>query len=122
MVDYPLAHELATSAPLSDQHMNQYWSIVYNLALKKAKGTYDPKKAPKLWMYLADAMARDFQRQYGGKVDRETREETTVQLERDSTEAVDEAARSLSESKRSTGKYQPNMGDYVQLRRRVIGA
>lgn len=45
---------------------SQFVPIVKNLRLKMAKGVYDPEKAVKLWMYLMDAGAKKYVRDFGG--------------------------------------------------------
>lgn len=49
---------------------NQIKSIRKNLALKMKKGKYDSALAPKIWMYLVDAAAQSYLKQYGSPGDR----------------------------------------------------
>jgi hypothetical protein len=46
----------------------QKMSILQNVARRASKGMYDPKKAPKLWLYLVDAGAKKYVKEYGGRV------------------------------------------------------
>lgn len=41
-------------------------SVEANLMKKWRKGTYDHTKAPKAWMYVADAGAKTYTRTFGG--------------------------------------------------------
>jgi len=43
----------------------QKQAIIANLQKKRAKGKYDPEKAPKLWEYWVDEGARRYQREFG---------------------------------------------------------
>jgi len=47
-------------------YQNQARYIMVNLAKKMAKGAYDPKKAVKLWGYLADAGAQRYAKEFPG--------------------------------------------------------
>lgn len=48
-----------------DLYRQQTTSILKNLATKMAKGEYDKDKAIKLWMYLMDAGAKKYAKEYG---------------------------------------------------------
>lgn len=43
-------------------------SILKNVARRVVKGTYDATKAPKLWLYLIDAGAKKYVKEFGGAV------------------------------------------------------
>lgn len=43
---------------------NQMTSIQKNLMTKRAQGKYDPKLSVKLWMYLVDAGAKTYTKEY----------------------------------------------------------
>jgi hypothetical protein len=49
---------------------NQKKSILKNLALKMKKGKYDSAQAPKLWLYLVDAGAQKYVKEFGSQGDR----------------------------------------------------
>lgn len=51
----------------------QELAIRANLARKMLRGTYDPKQAPKLWMYLADATSKSYKQEFGSGFDIGTR-------------------------------------------------
>lgn len=48
-----------------DLYRQQTTSIMKNLATKLAKGVYDRQKAEKLWMYLVEAGAKKYNREFG---------------------------------------------------------
>lgn len=116
--DYPLAADIAQNAE-TGEHRNQYHSIVYNLALKKAKGVYDPAKAPTLWKYLVDNVARDYQKENGITVNRATRNDAIERLMESSNADIEELAKTLADGKRDNGKYPFTMSDYVNKMRAV---
>lgn len=66
-----------------DLYRQQGLPILVNLAKKKAKGSYDPVKAAKLYKYLADNGAKKYGKEYGGQFSPDTRRETARQLARD---------------------------------------
>lgn len=45
-------------------------AIIKNLALKRAKGKYDPAKAPKAWQYWVDRGAKEYTKEFGVSGDR----------------------------------------------------
>jgi len=49
-----------------DLYRQQTYPIIQNLARKTRKGTYDHKKAVKLWAYLAENGAKKYARDFGG--------------------------------------------------------
>jgi len=51
-----------------DLYRSQYQPIIKNLQRKIDKGQYDREKAVKLWMYLADAGAKKYVKEFGGDV------------------------------------------------------
>ena len=77
--------------------LNRLNSFINNLARKKAKGTYDHEKAKKLWAYLIDDLARGMQKEYGEKVDRESRNDAVELIANDPEilEKIDAAARAM---------------------------
>ena len=52
---------------------HQELKIRGNIARKMLRGTYDPKLAPKLWMYLADATSKSYKNEFGSGFDIATR-------------------------------------------------
>jgi hypothetical protein len=62
----PEVSELFTymSSTSSREVKAKFDAIVANLARKAAAGKYDPAKAPKLWLYLADTAARAYTREH----------------------------------------------------------
>ncbi len=48
---------------------NQFMSIIKNIQRKMKSGRYDPKLAPKLWMYWVDEGARKYLKEFGGPGD-----------------------------------------------------
>ena len=77
--------------------LNRLNSFINNLARKKAKGTYDHEKALKLWTYLIDDLARTMQKEYGDKVDRDSRNDAVELIANDPEiiEKIDAAARAM---------------------------
>lgn len=49
----------------AELYRRQTQPIIKNLATKLAKGVYDGTKAIKLWMYLMDAGAKKYSKEYG---------------------------------------------------------
>jgi hypothetical protein len=41
-------------------------AIIKNLQRKRAKGKYDPAKAPKAWQHWVDRGARQYEKEFGG--------------------------------------------------------
>lgn len=48
-----------------DLYRRQFMPIIKNLQRKIAKNVYDHEKAKKLWMYLIDAAAKEYVKEYG---------------------------------------------------------
>jgi len=65
-VDEHAAHELDVYAENTSELYAQKKSILANIARRHKSGTYDHAKAPKLWMYLVDAAARRYRKEFGG--------------------------------------------------------
>lgn len=114
--DYPLASEIEQYAG-GGERQGQYYAIIYNLALKKAKGVYDPAKAPTLWRHLVDNVARDYQKENGITVNRATRNDAIERLMESSNADIEELAKTLADGKRDNGKYPFTMSDYVNKMR-----
>jgi hypothetical protein len=49
---------------------SQMMPIIKNVQRRKAKGTYDPTLAPKLWLYLVDEGARKYVKEFGAPGDK----------------------------------------------------
>lgn len=66
-VDKDAAYELELYIDNEGQLYNQqYLPILKNLSKKMAKGKYDQKLAVKLWMYLVDAGAKKYHKEFNG--------------------------------------------------------
>jgi len=48
-----------------DLYRRQFMPIIKNLQRKIAKNVYDHEKAKKLWMYLVDAAAKEYVKEFG---------------------------------------------------------
>jgi hypothetical protein len=48
-----------------DLYRKQFMPIIQNLKRKIAKNIYDHEKAKKLWMYLVDAAAKEYVKEFG---------------------------------------------------------
>jgi hypothetical protein len=48
-----------------DLYRRQFMPIIYNIQKKIKNGTYNHELAPKLWMYLVDAAAREYVKEFG---------------------------------------------------------
>ena len=48
-----------------DLYRRQFMPIIKNLQRKIAKNIYDHEKAKKLWMYLVDAAAKEYVKEFG---------------------------------------------------------
>jgi hypothetical protein len=69
MVDEEAAHELKIYIDTTAELYNQKKAIVANLKKKAAKGVYNHQLAAKLWMYLADAGAKMYIREFANSGD-----------------------------------------------------
>ena len=56
-----------------DLYRKQFMPIIQNLKRKVAKNIYDHEKAKKLWMYLVDAAAKEYVKEFG-KPDEDVKE------------------------------------------------
>jgi hypothetical protein len=56
-----------------DLYRKQFMPIIQNLKRKIAKNIYDHEKAKKLWMYLVDAAAKEYVKEFG-KPDEDVKE------------------------------------------------
>jgi hypothetical protein len=54
----------------SQLYHSQMVPIIKNVQRRKAKGTYDPSLAPKLWLYLVDEGARKYVKEFGSPGDK----------------------------------------------------
>ena len=65
---------------------NQKTSIIANVKRRMKSGKYDPKLAPKLWLYWVDAGAKSYVKELGGSVQaqfpKKLREELAADLAR----------------------------------------
>ena len=65
-------------------YKSQLIPIVKNMQRKMKSGKYDHRKAPKLWMYLVDAGAKKYVKEFGGDVrnmfDKQTRQYVAQQM------------------------------------------
>ncbi len=59
-------HELLLVIDNEQKYYNRKLAMFKNLFLKFKKGKFDKSRAPKLFSYLTDDVARDYNRQYGG--------------------------------------------------------
>ena len=50
-----------------DLYRKQFMPIIQNLKRKVAKNVYDHEKAKKLWMYLVDAAAKEYVKEFGAQ-------------------------------------------------------
>jgi len=93
-VDHHVMHELELYIENTSELYNQKKSIIANIVRRKQKGTYDPRPAPKLWLYWVDAGARMYVKEFGGSVatifDKPTREALAEELARKYSKRIDE--------------------------------
>lgn len=72
--------------------------IIKNLAKKKSKGQYDPKKAVKAWMYAVEDGAKKYAKEFDSPnnwhkiFDKQTREAVAKELAKFYEEEIDEMA------------------------------
>ena len=64
-VDDHAKTELDLYAENTSELYNQKKSILANITRRLKNGTYDPAKAPKLWMYWVDAAAKRYTKEFG---------------------------------------------------------
>jgi hypothetical protein len=64
-VDQGALQELDLYAENTGELYSQKKAILENIRRKRARGVYDPQKAPKLWLYWVDAAAKRYQREFG---------------------------------------------------------
>ena len=72
-VDKDAAKELQLYIENDQKLYRQVESIVKNIQRKMKSGKYDHKKAPKLWMYVVDAGAKQYHKEYGTPGDKWTK-------------------------------------------------
>jgi len=64
-----------------DLYKQKIIPIVKNIQRKMKSGKYDHKKAPKLWMYLADEGAKKYAKEFPGvKFDKRVRQQVAVEF------------------------------------------
>jgi hypothetical protein len=88
VVDRHKVEELDLFAENTSGLYNQKKSILANILRRRKSGTYDPKKAPKLWMYWVDAASKQYRKEFphsgiGGRgqvFDKPTREALAKEL------------------------------------------
>lgn len=83
--DQAALRELDLFAENTGELYAQKKAILANIKRRREKGTYDPAKAPKLWMYWVDAAARRYQKEFGSGspvFDKPTREALAQELAR----------------------------------------
>ena len=62
-VDEHAKHELDLYISNTGEMYPQRQTIIASLQKKRAKGKYDPAKAPKAWQYYVDRGAKEYQRE-----------------------------------------------------------
>ena len=72
-VDKDAAKELQLYIENDQKLYRQVESIVKNIQRKMKSGKYDHKKAPKLWMYVVDAGAKQYHKEHGTPGDKWTK-------------------------------------------------
>jgi hypothetical protein len=81
VVDRHKVEELDLFAENTGELYNQKKSILANILRRRKNDTYDPKKAPKLWMYWVDAASKQYRREFpGATFDKPAREALAAQL------------------------------------------
>ena len=81
IVDRRVVEELGLFAENTGELYNQKKSILANIARRRKNGTYDPKKAPKLWMYWVDSASKQYRKEFPGTTfDKPTREALAKEL------------------------------------------
>jgi hypothetical protein len=65
VVDEIAKRELDLYIENTSELYRQKQAIIANLQKKRAKGQYDPEKAPKLWKSWVDEGARRYQKEFG---------------------------------------------------------
>ena len=81
VVDRHMVEELHLFAENTSELYSQKQSILANIARRRKNGTYDPKKAPKLWMYWVDSASKQYRKEFPGTTfDKPTREALAKEL------------------------------------------
>jgi hypothetical protein len=65
-VDEHAKHELDLYAENTSELYAQKKSILANIQRRHKNGTYDPARAPQLWMYWVDAASKRYHKEFGG--------------------------------------------------------
>jgi hypothetical protein len=65
-VDEHAKHELDLYAESTSELYNQKKSILANIQRRHKNGTYDPARAPQLWMHWVDAASKRYRKEFGG--------------------------------------------------------
>ena len=87
-VDAHAVNELSLHAENTQSLYQQRKAFEKNVVTKISQGKYNPGQANKLWMYFADRVAKDYQKEYGGNFDKQTRQAFAHQLAREFEEEV----------------------------------
>ena len=81
VVDRHKVEELHLFAENTSELYSQKQSILANVTRRRKSGTYDPKKAPKLWMYWVDSASKQYRKEFPGTTfDKPTREALAKEL------------------------------------------
>jgi len=81
VVDRHKVEELDLFAENTYDLYSQKQSILANIARRRKNGTYDPKKAPKLWMYWVDSASKQYRKEFpAATFDKPTREALAKEL------------------------------------------
>lgn len=65
LADLTAAHELDLFTQTTGELYPMKKAIVQNLKARRAKGKYDPSKAPKAWQHWVDRGAKQYQKEFG---------------------------------------------------------
>jgi hypothetical protein len=82
-VDTHAVNELSLHAENTQSLYQQRKAFEKNVVTKISQGKYNSEQANKLWMYFADRVAKDYQKEYGGNFDKQTRQAFAHQLARE---------------------------------------
>lgn len=82
-VDFNEVDELRFHAEETQSLHRQRKAFEKNVVTKISQGKYNSEQANKLWMYFADRVAKDYQKEHGGTFDKQTRQAFAHQLARE---------------------------------------
>ena len=87
-------------------YTGQHLPMIKNLDRKQINGTYDREKAVKLFLYLIDAGAKDYTKNFGGNWNITFNRDTRISLARSYVKSYEEDSKYDLELKNKIMKYQ----------------